>query len=418
MSPSPSPLPLEEGQGEGSRPGSWVPLLLSVLALVAQACAPSALEPRTPPTQAQRIVNGTDAPDDAAVVALVARRTRCSGDPLTLLCSGVLIAPDVVLTAAHCLDVFGPEGPYEIFLGTQLLPEPGPGGRFVRVAKAVRHPAYVRETHAHDAALLRLATPVQTPPMPLLESTSSALQPGVTARALGYGDTKDAREPAGRRRQGTLTVTEVTPAAFRAGPAPGMSCVGDSGGPVLVREGSREVLAGLTASGDVACRTEALNVRVDALRDDFLQPFLADVPVPPERVLAPEALCRETCASDAECPSSLTCESLDGAPGRCLLPALQEGDYGAACTDDAACGAGGLCARLEPEGDGACRCFTPCGVPPPPSTEAEGCTSAPGPALLGLLVLVRGLRRRPESRAGRSRPPAPRSLRPSRGPQP
>jgi hypothetical protein len=177
-----------------------------------------------------------------------------------------------------------------------------------------------------------------------------------------------------------------------------MSCVGDSGGPVLVREGAREVLAGLTASGDVACRTEALNIRVDAL-SDFLQPFLADVPVPPERVLAPEALCRESCASNAECPSGLTCESLDGAPGRCLLPALQEGDYGAACTDDAACGAEGLCARLEPAGDGACRCFTPCGTPPP-STEAEGCTSAPGPALLGLLALARLLRRRgPNPRA-------------------
>ncbi len=327
------------------------------------------------------------------MVALVARRTRCSGDPLTLLCSGVLIAPDVVLTAAHCLDIFGTEGPYEVFLGTQLLPEPEPGGRFVRVAKAARHPAYVRETHAYDAALLRLASPVQTPPMPLLESPSSALAPGVTARALGYGDTKNPQEPAGRRRQGTLTVTDVTPAAFRAGPSPGMSCVGDSGGPVLVREGAREVLAGLTASGDVACRTEALNVRVDALRD-FLQPFLADVPVPPERVLAPEALCRETCASDAECPSGLRCERLEGAPGRCLLPALQEGDYGTACTEDAACGTGGLCARLEPEGDGACRCFTPCGADTPPPAEAEGCTSAPGPALLGLLALVTPRRRR------------------------
>jgi hypothetical protein len=169
---------------------------------------------------------------------------------------------------------------------------------------------------------------------------------------------------------------------------------------VLVREGGREVLAGLTASGDVACRTEAFNVRVDALREDFLQPFLAQGPVTPGRVLAPEALCRETCASDAECPSGLTCVALEGAPGRCLLPALQEGAYGTACTEDAACGAGGLCARLEPEGEGACRCFTPCGAEPP-SDEAEGCASAPGPALLGLLALGGLLRRRARGDAAR-----------------
>jgi MYXO-CTERM domain-containing protein len=170
-----------------------------------------------------------------------------------------------------------------------------------------------------------------------------------------------------------------------------MSCVGDSGGPVLVRDGAREVLAGLTVSGDVACRTEAVNVRVDALREDFLQPFLAEVPRPPEHVLAPEALCREACASDAECPSGLACDSSqEGAPGRCLLPALQEGAYGTACTDDASCGPGGLCARLEPEGDGACRCFTPCDTPP----AASGCASVPGPALLGLLALAGALRRR------------------------
>jgi len=370
-----------------------------LLLLAVSGCGPVVEPALEPATVAQRVVGGTDAPGDAAVVALVARRTRCTGEPLTLLCSGALIAPDVVLTAAHCLNVFGPEGPYEVFLGAELLPEPQ--GRFVRVARAVRHPDYAPETHAYDAALLRLATRVPETPLRLPAPASFALAPGMAARVLGFGETKEAQAPSGRRRQGTLTVTEVRPSAFLAGPAPAMSCVGDSGGPVLVSDGTGEVLAGITASGDVACRKEAFNVRVEALRDSFVQPFLDEQAAPPAPTLAPDHLCQATCERNADCPSGLTCDAREGAPGRCLLPALQEGDYGAPCTDDAACGRGGLCARLEPEGAEACRCFTPCDAPAP--ADAAGCTSAAGPALLGLLAVagwLRGPRRRVS--AGRS----------------
>ncbi|RKH37633.1 polyhydroxyalkanoate biosynthesis repressor PhaR, partial [Corallococcus llansteffanensis] len=130
-----------------------------------------------------------------------------------------------------------------------------------------------------------------------------------------------------------------------------------------------------------------------------------------------DALCQEACATDAECPAGLLCVAAGDAPARCLLPALQAGTFRATCSEDAACGAEGVCARLEVEGDAACRCFTPCesaGDPPGPGDgppdAVGGCALAPGLApspgggswvvLLGLVGL---LRRQSHQRTSRCR---------------
>ena len=87
---------------------------LATLLLAAGCGGPAAdVAPATAP---QAIVAGSPSAH-AEAVALVTRRSRCVEPEPHLLCTGALVGPDLVLTAAHCLDVFGAEGPYEIFVG-------------------------------------------------------------------------------------------------------------------------------------------------------------------------------------------------------------------------------------------------------------------------------------------------------------
>jgi hypothetical protein len=345
------------------------------------------------------VVGGDLDPGDPAVVALVARRTRCEEQEVSLLCTGTVVSPRVVLTAAHCLDVFGEDGQYEIFLGSRL----GSGdGRFALVTSALRHPAYDPVTHEHDLALLRLAVPVDVTPVPL---PSGLLAPAVgqPLRVVGFGTTVVGELAIGEKRSGWMSISEATATAVSSAPAPGMSCTGDSGGPVFVTAGGSEQLLGVSASGDPGCRTYAFNVRADAAADDFIRPFLLESDSAPSgygdtSAAATGGFCAQACAGPQDCPAGLACVAGEGGAGQCMLLSLREGAFGKACGTDAEC-SGGPCARLLPEGTGACRCFRSCAGAP----GAFGCTAAStgGPRyLLAALTLVIASRKGRRARAG------------------
>jgi Trypsin len=364
--------------------------LAVALALGAAGC-------RVEPVGAARaaVVGGDPDPADPAVVALVARRTRCEAQDLALLCTGTLIAPRVVLTAAHCLDVFGEDGQYEVFFGAQLGT-----GRFALVTSARRHPAYDPATHEHDLALLRLAAPVDVAPAAL---PPAPLQPASAepVRVVGFGTEVVGQLATGEKRSGWMSIREVTTTGVTTDPSPAMSCTGDSGGPVFETLNGGEVLLGVSASGDPGCRTYAFNVRVDAALGDFIQPFLAETDAAPSGYgdTASTGFCSRGCQGPQDCPAGLACDN-----GRCLLPSLQDGDFGDACDADQQC-ASKTCARLLPEGAGACRCFRPC------SSNAGGCAVTGGGEprldlellLLTLLAAAPGAHRRRSVRfAGRT----------------
>lgn len=322
-------------------------------------CAPGAgPEAGGAPTPAARgaIVAGSPDTQHAAVGAIGVRRQGCS-EALSSFCSGTLIAPDVVLSAAHCFKGKPAWQVYEVMFAADTRR----AGSSAYVTQVLVHPDFDDATHTADVALLRLAAPVSVPParLPSAGALPAAVDDPVTV--VGFGQTS-ALDPAssGQRRQGTSEISAISDAAFAVRPGPGLSCDGDSGGGLFVDDPAGPILVGVTNAGDPSCHDDATNARVDAYVDDFIGPFVHAAATPPARQSDPAQLCSMPCASATDCPVGLACIPSGPSGGYCGIAGLPPGSFGDECLFDQACPSG-TCARLafgtDPD---ACRCYVSC----------------------------------------------------------
>jgi secreted trypsin-like serine protease len=210
-------------------------------------------------------------------------------------CTGTLISPTRILTAAHCLDgedvgdarvLVGVDG-NTLSGGLKKLAVPVRGysehPKF-KLAFPFAHRRPQDATAVNDVGLILLKKPITTiAPVRLAGAGDGALETGGAAAAiLGYGMTAPESEtgpPIAPLQQGALTVLgagdceKAYPRAIEAtmlctadlahqAPPFVMACPGDSGGPIIVQTPNGPVQVGVTSWGaevmEVGCGLRAL----------------------------------------------------------------------------------------------------------------------------------------------------------------
>lgn len=233
--------------------GRWlVPSALFTLACGAGDAAP-------PPASSLAIVDGEESGAEQDSVVML----RTIVDDVDVLCSGTLVAPNLVLTARHCVSYLT-QGLFACSVRGELLAREEGAGQLGRHLPAEDFEVYDRRTPraaplargqqvlstlsnticTNDLAFLVLDRELELPVSPL--RLAGAAKVGEPAVLVGYGLNRSGdeldytRAPRRQRREiqivgvGPDTVEDVTSVPPRAVILEGPSgCTGDSGGPLL-----------------------------------------------------------------------------------------------------------------------------------------------------------------------------------------
>jgi MYXO-CTERM domain-containing protein len=244
------------------------------------ACEPTDLE-RTAVTRGP-IIGGSADGNDPAVVLLASYSPDHS---ILYFCTATVIAPDVLLTAAHCVDEANhPSFTFGVFTGpdandytevADLAPE------LLAVSEVRPHPSYdTAAPFTADIALVRMAEPLSIEPLAIAWEPLPEDIAGREARIVGYGQIVYEQSNAAKYSATTVVAAVDAGDTITVGDAQHRSCIGDSGGPALVIIDGVETLVGVNSYTDMAgCLEPAHYRRVDQYADFIAE--LVDPPAPP-----------------------------------------------------------------------------------------------------------------------------------------
>jgi secreted trypsin-like serine protease len=197
---------------------------------------------------AQAITNASDDDADPGVVALL-----LAGQ---VICTGVLVASRVVVTAAHCVDQGAPD---TVYFGADPSTKKG---TFIKVADTKAHPDFDDATLASDIGVVALAVPAPTSPLAISRKPFDSSFVGQKVRLVGFGASHGGAL-AQSKQVGTTTIASYKDQNFRFLGAPSQTCEGDSGGPAFATIDGRETVVGITSAGDTDCKVYGRDTRID-----------------------------------------------------------------------------------------------------------------------------------------------------------
>ncbi|HVV85754.1 MAG TPA: trypsin-like serine protease, partial [Kofleriaceae bacterium] len=254
------------------------PHLRTVVVPVLLAAAAGCTEDLDPGQDEAAILGGNADPADNAMVGIA----NLDGADV---CSGVLLAPGLVLAAQRCVaaiaspgacagETFGAARPPDHFFITTRTPMTQMPGDYHEVTE-IRTPPGGSGVCGRDLVLLRLISLVGaaegTPITPFLDSDVTV---GEHYASIGYGGTADTGAGGGqRRRLDDLSVAclgaACASASIGAGEWKGGAsvCPGDQGGPAL--DGSNRVLS-IASRGGAGC-TDSIYTSLAPYKDWLVQ---------------------------------------------------------------------------------------------------------------------------------------------------
>jgi secreted trypsin-like serine protease len=241
-------------------------LLLLVSSSVAVA-APSDPAPLPSSDHASFVVGGTAVPEGKwrDVVLVVSRDSTCTG---------TLIAPDIVLTAGHCVA----SAPYEVIADTVDYTQ---GGDRIPVKWSRAYPNW---ENRFDVGILMLEHVARARPRRIAPACAAkaGLRDGGMVHLVGFGMTSDTNPDNTQLREADLQIYDascttddsceasVAPhGEFLAGGNGEGSCFGDSGGPVFLTTKEGPALVGIVSRGlavpGSTCSDGGVYVRADKI---------------------------------------------------------------------------------------------------------------------------------------------------------